>query len=199
MIPNVNVIDWQHRSLSSSQHSSPVMASASGLGSVTRLDERYVKPLDDLALDNQTESSGHSIEISAVPKEPRPFAMSFLRPHQERLHRSMFESFNRMSDTPVKENINSLVPASVQFLMSRSLEEEKDLSAKSDKEKAYLYKKRYTDTYEHAVALLKHAAMLERELNEYRDTEMINSFDDTQVRNVITRNIILIISCSCRI
>ncbi|KAL3666690.1 hypothetical protein V7S43_008316 [Phytophthora oleae] len=70
-------------------------------------------------------------------------------------------------------------------------EEERVLNSKSDREKAYLYKKRYTDTYEHAVALLKHAASLEREKEDKQsDLEYLRSTikAQTQIINTISDN-----------
>ncbi|EEY66312.1 kinesin-like protein [Phytophthora infestans T30-4] len=66
-------------------------------------------------------------------------------------------------------------------------EEERVLNSKSDREKTYFYKKRYADTYEHAVALLKHAATLERERKDKQsDLEYLRSTIRTQTQIINT-------------
>ncbi|GMF16132.1 unnamed protein product [Phytophthora lilii] len=117
------------------------------------------KVFDDFVLDNQTESSDRSSELSAETAEPKSYAMSFSPPRhslkKSRRELSTARATFRSSSSglragsrvetaveTVEEESHSPVAASVEFLMSRDPEEEeKVLNAKSDKEKAYLYKK----------------------------------------------------------
>ncbi|KAG7392659.1 hypothetical protein PHYPSEUDO_015047 [Phytophthora pseudosyringae] len=193
--------DWQRRSMGGARRlsGSSSVASASGPRSVPR----PVKVFDDFVLDNQTESSDRSSELSAEPTEPKSYAMSFSPPRHSlkksrressAAGRATFQSSSAASfgqETPVEaEDVeaDSPVPLSVKFLMSRDPEEEERvLKTKSDREKAYLYKKRYTDTYEHAVALLKHAASLERERDDKQsDLEYLRSTIKTQTQIINT-------------
>ncbi|KAE9134853.1 hypothetical protein PF010_g2294 [Phytophthora fragariae] len=193
--------EWQRRS---ALNSSAISASAfqSGPRSVPRPSQRPVKVFDDFVLDNQTESSDRSSKLSAeTTAEPKSYALSFSPPHHKlkKSRRETTETFRSSSsglrasyreETPVpaEEETYSPVTASVEFLMSRDPEEEERvLTSKSDKEKAYMYKKRYTDTYEHAVALLKHAATLERErADKLSDLEYLRSTIKTQTQIINT-------------
>lgn len=183
--PEAKERNWQCRSMGARRPFSSQTTSASGLRSVPRPIERPVKVFDDFVLDNQTEGSDRSSELSAEFIDPKSLSMSLSPLRHKPTSRSPFQSFNRASYSPeqlFKED--SPVSASVEFLMSRAPEEEeKDLNEKSDREKAYMYKKRYIDTYEHAVALLKHAASLERERNEKQsDLEYLRSTIRTQTQ-----------------
>ncbi|KAL4095492.1 hypothetical protein PRIC1_008866 [Phytophthora ramorum] len=167
------------------------------------------KVFDDFVMDNQTESSGRSSELSAETAEPKSFTMSFSPPrHNVKNSRRGTKNTTETStaafrgskqdisasyraeppaETVEEENYSPLA-VSVKFLMSRDPEEEERvLNAKSDRDKAYLYKKRYTDTYEHAVALLKHAATLERERSDKQsDLEYLRSTIKTQTQIINT-------------
>ncbi|ETM38251.1 hypothetical protein, variant 1 [Phytophthora nicotianae CJ01A1] len=196
--PDEKKSDWMQRSMGVRRSSgSSSVASASGPCSVPRPSQRPVKVFDDFVLDNQTESSDRSSELSAEPIEPRSYAMSFSPPHRSpkktnkvpRLQSSRTEPTGSYRQTePAEEATDSPVPASVEFLMSRiPEEEERELNTKSDGEKTYFYKKRYTDTYEHAVALLKHAAALERERKDKQsDLEYLRSTIRTQTQIINT-------------
>ncbi|KAG2767921.1 hypothetical protein JG687_00003996 [Phytophthora cactorum] len=165
--------------------------SGSGPRSVPRPNQRPVRVFDDFVLDNQTESSDRSSELSAEPTEPKSYAMSFSPPHHSpkkpRKEPTGLTGSYRQTET-AEEVTDSPVPASVEFLMSRMPEEEERvLNAKSDREKTYFYKKRYADTYEHAVALLKHAASLERERKDKQsDLEYLRSTIRTQTQIINT-------------
>jgi hypothetical protein len=156
---------------------------------------RPPKVFDDFVMDNQTESSDRSSERSADTAEPKPsYAMSFspprhsLKKSRRDSRRPFTSSKTETSAGKTEEDAYSPVATGVKFLMSRDPEEEERvLSSKSDKEKAYLYKKRYTDTYEHAVALLKHAARLESERNDKQsDLDYLRSMIETQTRIINT-------------
>lgn len=195
--------DWKGRSVGVRRSSGSSIASSSGPRSVPRPSQRTVKVFDDFVLDNQTESSDRSSELSSGPKS---YSMSFSPPrhsqkNREATGRTTFQSSSAMSTAEYRteeqveteeEETYSPVQTSVEFLMNRDPEEEERvLDSKSDREKAYLYKKRYTDTYEHAVALLKHAASLEREKEDKQsDLEYLRSTikAQTQIINTISDN-----------
>uniref|UniRef100_M4BH37 Kinesin motor domain-containing protein n=1 Tax=Hyaloperonospora arabidopsidis (strain Emoy2) TaxID=559515 RepID=M4BH37_HYAAE len=165
-----------------------------------------VKVFDDFVIENQTENSYRSSELSVEnAAEFKSYAMSFSPPsHSLKKSRreanvaaqtstagrstyrssSSMEMSDRTDGFMEEEESYSPVTSSVKFLMSRDPEEEERvLSSKSDKDKVYLYKKRYIDTYEHAVALLKHAAALERErVDKQSDLEYLRSTIKTQTQ-----------------
>lgn len=164
------------------------------------------KRFDDYVMDNQTESSDRSSEFSAgaEPEAARKsYAMSFSPPrHGVKSRRSengdsavissssgvrpAYRADETMEDAEMERV--SPVPASVDFLMGRDPEEEdRAMSSKSDREKAFMYKKRYADTYEHAVALLKHAVTLEKERKDkLTDLEYLRSTIKTQTQIINT-------------
>ncbi|KAG6975263.1 hypothetical protein JG688_00002566 [Phytophthora aleatoria] len=190
--PDEKNSDWQRRSVGVRRSSGSSSAtSGSGLRSVPRPNQRPVKVFDDFVLDNQTESSDRSSELSAEPTEPKSYTMSFSPPHHSpkkpRKEPTGLSGSYRQTETAA-EATDSPVPASVEFLMSRMPEEEeRALNAKTDREKTYFYKKRYADTYEHAVALLKHAASLERERKDKQsDLEYLRSTIRTQTQIINT-------------
>ncbi|KAG3121184.1 Kinesin-like protein [Phytophthora idaei] len=190
--PDEKNSDWQRRSVGVRRSSGSSSAtSGSGPRSVPRPNQRPVKVFDDFVLDNQTESSDRSSELSAEPTEPKSYAMSFSPPHHSpkkpRKEPTGLTGSYRQTET-AEEATDSPVPASVEFLMSRMPEEEERvLNAKSDREKTYFYKKRYADTYEHAVALLKRAASLERERKDKQsDLEYLRSTIRTQTQIINT-------------
>uniref|UniRef100_A0AAV1V2I5 Kinesin-like protein n=1 Tax=Peronospora matthiolae TaxID=2874970 RepID=A0AAV1V2I5_9STRA len=173
-----------------------------------------VKVFDDFVIENQTENGYRSSELSVDnAAELKSYAMSFLPPSHSlkksrreanvaaqtsTAGRSTYRSSSSMAMSDrtdgfmEEEESYSPVTSSVKFLMSRDPEEEERvLSSKSDKDKVYLYKKRYIDTYEHAVALLKHAAALERErVDKQSDLEYLRSTikTQTQIINALSEN-----------
>ncbi|GMF31133.1 unnamed protein product [Phytophthora fragariaefolia] len=121
--------------------------------SVPRPSQRGVKVFDDFVLDNQTESSDRSSELSAeAAAEPKPYAMSFSPPRHSlkksrregaatsfRSSSAALEASGREETPAEEEDAASPVAASVEFLMSRDPEEEeRELQSKSDREKAYI-------------------------------------------------------------
>ncbi|CAI5745606.1 unnamed protein product [Peronospora destructor] len=185
--------DWQSQSLRSSDSTSSSYIPQ----------PKQVKVFDDYVLDNRTESSDRSSNMSA--ETVKSYALSFSPPcHSLKksnaavagrsTSRSSMETSYRTEDSveAMEEETYSPVTSSVTFLMSRDPdEEERVLNSKSDKDKVYLYKKRYTDTYEHAVALLKHAASLEREhADKQSDFEYLRSTvqTQTQIINTLSEN-----------
>ncbi|CAI5741820.1 unnamed protein product [Hyaloperonospora brassicae] len=173
-----------------------------------------VKVFDDFVIENHTESSDRSSELSTENVAAfKSYALSFSPPSHSLKKsrreatgpctqtltsagrstcRSSLEMSDRTEDIMEEEEPYSPVTSSVKFLMSRDPEEEERvLSSKSDKDKVYLYKKRYIDTYEHAVALLKHAAALEREREDKQsDLEYLRSTvkTQTQIINALSEN-----------
>ncbi|RLN87852.1 hypothetical protein BBJ28_00015372 [Nothophytophthora sp. Chile5] len=116
---------------------------------------------ETLALDNQREgSTRNTVSVGvegpsgSVRTAPPSYSMSFSPPHHlsTSSRRSTTESadssaalpppFGKSSTDAGKSSAYSPVAASVEFLMSRDLEEEdRAVESKSEREKAYLYKK----------------------------------------------------------
>ncbi|RLN93002.1 hypothetical protein BBJ28_00016431 [Nothophytophthora sp. Chile5] len=121
---------------------------------------------ETLALDNQREgntrnttSAGVEGSSGSVRTAPPPYSMNFSPPHHlsTSSRRSTTESadssaalpppFGKSSMDAGNSSAYSPVAASVEFLMSRDLEEEdRAVESKSEREKAYLYKKVTTTT-----------------------------------------------------
>ncbi|RMX69336.1 hypothetical protein DD238_001524 [Peronospora effusa] len=186
--------DWKRQSL----HSSDSASSSS-----IRQSKQVKKVFDDYVLDNRTESSDMSSDMSAGTVKSYPLSFSppyhsLKKPNAVVADRSTLRSSlgtsYRTEDSieAMEEETYSPVTSSVKFLMSRDPdEEERVLYSKSDRDKVYLYKKRYTDTYEHAVALLKHAASLERErADKQSDLEYLRLTvqTQTQIINTLSEN-----------
>ncbi|CAH0513323.1 unnamed protein product [Peronospora belbahrii] len=188
---------WQQRSCDAASSTGPCVVSQI----------KQVKVFDDFVLDNRTESSNWSSDMSG--ETTKSYALSFSPPCYSlkksrketnvvaptssvdcsTLRSSMGTSYRTEDlDEVMEEDMYSPVTLSVKFLMSRDPEEEERvLNLKSDRDKVYLYKKRYTDTYEHAVALLKHAASLERErADKQSDLEYLRATVKTQTQIIIT-------------
>ncbi|UIZ27102.1 hypothetical protein KXD40_001675 [Peronospora effusa] len=186
--------DWKRQSLRSSDSAS---------SSSIRQSKQVKKVFDDYVLDNRTESSDMSSDMSAGTVKSYPLSFSppyhsLKKPNAVVADRSTLRSSlgtsYRTEDSieAMEEETYSPVTSSVKFLMSRDPdEEERVLYSKSDRDKVYLYKKRYTDTYEHAVALLKHAASLERErADKQSDLEYLRLTvqTQTQIINTLSEN-----------
>ncbi|RQM17131.1 hypothetical protein DD237_001931 [Peronospora effusa] len=186
--------DWKRQSLRSSDSAS---------SSSIRQSKQVKKVFDDYVLDNRTESSDMSSDMSAGTVKSYPLSFSppyhsLKKPNAVVADRSTLRSSlgtsYRTEDSieAMEEETYSPVTSSVKFLMSRDPdEEERVLYSKSDRDKVYLYKKRYTDTYEHAVALLKHAALLERErADKQSDLEYLRLTvqTQTQIINTLSEN-----------